>query len=87
MQILIRWNTAVTYAPALYKIFDEIIVNSADHKQRDGTVKNLKVGIRRKMAQSLFTMMIGYLLSKAEIDEKTKRSCGYRNDFGVLLVL
>jgi len=28
-------NPFVTYAPGLYKIFDEILVNAADNKQRD----------------------------------------------------
>ena len=34
----------VTYVPGLYKIFDEIIVNAADNKQRDSTMSKLKVG-------------------------------------------
>jgi DNA topoisomerase-2 len=35
----------VTYPPALFKIFDEIIVNAADNKQRDATMDMLKVTI------------------------------------------
>ncbi|KAJ7982233.1 DNA topoisomerase 2 [Quillaja saponaria] len=35
----------VTYVPGLYKIFDEILVNAADNKQRDPTMKSLKVTI------------------------------------------
>lgn len=34
----------VTYVPGLYKIFDEIIVNAADNKQRDSNMSKLKVG-------------------------------------------
>ena len=35
----------VKYAPALFKIFDEIIVNAADNKQRDSTMDKLEVKI------------------------------------------
>ena len=33
----------VTFVPGLYKIFDEIIVNAADNKQRDPNMSKLKV--------------------------------------------
>ncbi|EKX38687.1 hypothetical protein GUITHDRAFT_158481 [Guillardia theta CCMP2712] len=35
----------VTYVPGLFKIFDEILVNAADNKQRDKTMDTLKVVI------------------------------------------
>jgi len=35
----------VTYVPGLYKIFDEILVNAADNKQRDKSMNVLKVDI------------------------------------------
>ncbi|KDP43495.1 hypothetical protein JCGZ_16782 [Jatropha curcas] len=35
----------ITYVPGLYKIFDEILVNAADNKQRDPTMDSLKVVI------------------------------------------
>lgn len=35
----------VTFVPGLYKIFDEIIVNAADHKQRDRNMDLIKVDI------------------------------------------
>ncbi|XP_058196759.1 DNA topoisomerase 2-like isoform X1 [Rhododendron vialii] len=35
----------VTYVPGLYKIFDEILVNAADNKQRDPSMDSLKVEI------------------------------------------
>ncbi|RLN08265.1 DNA topoisomerase 2 isoform X2 [Panicum miliaceum] len=38
-------NRAVTYVPGLYKIFDEILVNAADNKQRDPRMDSLRVEI------------------------------------------
>lgn len=35
----------VTIVPGLYKIFDEILVNAADNKIRDPSMKNIKVRI------------------------------------------
>ncbi|CAM9664855.1 unnamed protein product, partial [Discosporangium mesarthrocarpum] len=35
----------ITFVPGLYKIFDEIIVNAADNKQRDDNMGKLKVNI------------------------------------------
>lgn len=35
----------VTYVPGLYKIFDEILVNAADNKQRDPRMDSIKVTI------------------------------------------
>lgn len=35
----------VVYAPGLYKIFDEILVNAADHKQRDPSMNCIRVEI------------------------------------------
>lgn len=35
----------ITFVPGLYKIFDEIIVNAADHKQRDKKMDTIKVDI------------------------------------------
>ncbi|XP_059649125.1 DNA topoisomerase 2 [Cornus florida] len=36
---------SVSYVPGLYKIFDEILVNAADNKQRDPSMDSLKVVI------------------------------------------
>lgn len=36
-------HRSVTYVPGLYKIFDEILVNAADNKQRDPSMDSLKV--------------------------------------------
>ncbi|KAI9219108.1 DNA topoisomerase [Blastocladiella britannica] len=38
-------NRSITYVPGLYKIFDEILVNAADNKIRDGNMNALKVNI------------------------------------------
>ncbi|KAM7265027.1 hypothetical protein ACFE04_002710 [Oxalis oulophora] len=38
-------NRNVSYVPGLYKIFDEILVNAADNKQRDPSMDSLKVVI------------------------------------------
>lgn len=35
----------VTYVPGLYKIFDEILVNAADNKQRDPKMDCIKITI------------------------------------------
>lgn len=35
----------ITFVPGLYKIFDEILVNAADNKQRDPSMDTLKVEI------------------------------------------
>lgn len=35
----------ITFPPGLYKIFDEILVNAADHKQRDPSMNSIKVEI------------------------------------------
>jgi len=39
----------IQYVPALYKIFDEIIVNASDHTKNDKTCKNIKVTINEDM--------------------------------------
>jgi DNA topoisomerase-2 len=36
---------AITYAPGLFKIFDEILVNAADNKVRDPSMDTVKVDI------------------------------------------
>ncbi|KAG8177161.1 hypothetical protein JTE90_021755 [Oedothorax gibbosus] len=38
-------NREVTYVPGLYKIFDEILVNAADNKQRDKNMDCIKIEI------------------------------------------
>jgi DNA gyrase/topoisomerase IV subunit B len=38
-------NRGISYSPAFYKIFDEILVNAADNKVRDKSMSYLKVEI------------------------------------------
>lgn len=40
-------NREVTFVPGLYKIFDEILVNAADNKQRDKKMNLIKIDINR----------------------------------------
>ncbi|EMD00619.1 hypothetical protein BAUCODRAFT_144266 [Baudoinia panamericana UAMH 10762] len=42
-------NRKVTYVPGLYKIFDEILVNAADNKQRDKNMNEMRVLVNREM--------------------------------------
>lgn len=37
----------ITYVPGLYKIFDEILVNAADNKQRDMSMDTIKIDINK----------------------------------------
>ncbi|VDN02891.1 unnamed protein product [Thelazia callipaeda] len=39
----------ISYVPGLYKIFDEILVNAADNKQRDPKMNVIKIQIKRNM--------------------------------------
>ncbi|KAK8805524.1 hypothetical protein WA158_002180 [Blastocystis sp. Blastoise] len=38
----------ITFVPGLYKIFDEILVNAADNKQRDPSMDSIKVEINQE---------------------------------------
>ena len=41
----------ISYVPGLYKIFDEILVNAADNKQRDSSMSMLKVTLDEDSGQ------------------------------------
>ena len=41
----------VSFVPGLYKIFDEILVNAADNKQRDASMNWIKVVINREKGE------------------------------------
>ncbi|KAL7804633.1 type II DNA topoisomerase [Trichoderma aethiopicum] len=41
----------ITYVPGFYKIFDEILVNAADNKQRDSSMNMMKVTIDRESGE------------------------------------
>jgi len=43
----------ISYVPGLYKIFDEILVNAADNKQRDPKMNCIKVNIDKYVLFSL----------------------------------
>lgn len=40
-------NREVSYVPGLYKIFDEILVNAADNKQRDNKMNTIRISINK----------------------------------------
>ena len=42
---------AVTFVPGIYKIFDEILVNAADNKQRDKNMDTIRVTIDREKGE------------------------------------
>lgn len=44
---LMEYKT-ISFVPGLYKIFDEILVNAADNKQRDGSMTYMKINIDRE---------------------------------------
>lgn len=48
----------VSFVPGLYKIFDEILVNAADNKQRDPKMNILKVNIDKWVNR--LTFLYGY---------------------------
>ncbi|KAI4094435.1 MAG: hypothetical protein LQ344_002184 [Seirophora lacunosa] len=41
----------ISYVPGLYKIFDEILVNAADNKQRDKNMDRIKVTVNREKGE------------------------------------
>ena len=41
----------VNFVPGLYKIFDEILVNAADNRQRDKNMKHIKVTMDRETGE------------------------------------
>lgn len=41
----------VSFVPGLYKIFDEILVNAADNKQRDASMKSIKVVVDKEKGE------------------------------------
>lgn len=41
----------ISYVPGLYKIFDEILVNAADNKQRDKNMNEIKVTVDRETGE------------------------------------
>ena len=46
-------NRSISFVPGLYKIFDEILVNAADNKQRDPKMDTVKVSCARLLIFNL----------------------------------
>lgn len=42
---------SILFVPGLFKIFDEILVNAVDHKQRDPNLKNIKINFGKGMSE------------------------------------
>jgi hypothetical protein len=57
-------NRNVSFVPGLYKIFDEILVNAADNKQRDPSMDTLKVKIKRPTGSSSSLLADYYKIPK-----------------------
>lgn len=60
----------VSFVPGLYKIFDEILVNAADNKQRDDSMTEIKVTIDRE--QGVISVMNDGRGIPIEVHEKEK---------------
>jgi len=60
----------VSYVPGLYKIFDEILVNAADNKQRDPNMSYMKIQINR--AEGIISVENNGKGLPVEIHEKEK---------------
>ncbi|MED6127924.1 DNA topoisomerase 2, partial [Stylosanthes scabra] len=69
----------VTYVPGLYKIFDEILVNAADNKQRDPSMNSLKEKVY------VPELIFGHLLTSSNYDDNVKKTTGGRNGYGAKL--
>ncbi|KAI3471678.1 hypothetical protein Pfo_028328 [Paulownia fortunei] len=83
-------NRNVTYVPGLYKIFDEILVNAADNKQRDPSMNLLEVennfisvynngegiSVARHKVEKVYVpeMIFGQLLTSSNYDDETKKT-------------
>lgn len=52
----------ISYVPGLYKIFDEILVNAADNKQRDPKMNLIKININKFDFVHLFIFNNSHLI-------------------------
>jgi DNA topoisomerase-2 len=50
-QACVMIKRQVNYVPGFLKIFDEILVNAIDHRQRDESVKNIKVTLNKGLGE------------------------------------
>uniref|UniRef100_A0A6V7QY46 DNA topoisomerase 2 n=1 Tax=Ananas comosus var. bracteatus TaxID=296719 RepID=A0A6V7QY46_ANACO len=76
-------HRSVTYVPGLYKIFDEILVNAADNKQRDPSMNSVK--IHSEEGVYVPEMIFGHLLTSSNYDDNVKKTTGGRNGYGAKL--
>lgn len=51
--------SCASQVPGLYKIFDEIIVNASDNKQRDPSMDTIKVAIDQVRFHEIHTQSSG----------------------------
>ena len=62
----------VSFVPGLYKIFDEILVNAADNKQRDKNMDTIKVTIDREKGEiSVYNNGRGIPIEIHEVNPET----------------
>lgn len=62
----------VTYVPGLYKIFDEILVNAADNKQRDKNMTKIKIDIKQLVTNIFLIIYISKHFLKKIVITKPK---------------
>ncbi|KZV36276.1 DNA topoisomerase 2 [Dorcoceras hygrometricum] len=71
---------SISYVPGLYKIFDEILVNAADNKQRDPKMDSVK-----EEGVYVPELIFGHLLTSSNYDDNEKKTTGGRNGYGAKL--
>ncbi|POM68645.1 DNA topoisomerase 2 DNA gyrase B, partial [Phytophthora palmivora] len=81
---------AVEYVPALYKIFDEIIVNAVDNKVRDPNMRHLDViiePVKFHKTEKVYVpeLVLGHLLTGSNFDDSNARLTGGRHGYGAKL--
>lgn len=70
----------VSFVPGLYKIFDEILVNAADNKQRDKNMETIKVTVNREKGEiSVFNDGRGIPIEIHEASAQKANHFGYAN--------
>lgn len=63
----------ISFVPGLYKIFDEILVNAADNKQRDKNMDSIKVTVDREKGEiSVWNNGRGIPIEIHEVSVKAK---------------
>uniref|UniRef100_A0A915Q4L1 DNA topoisomerase 2 n=1 Tax=Setaria digitata TaxID=48799 RepID=A0A915Q4L1_9BILA len=90
----------ISYVPGLYKIFDEILVNAADNKQRDPKMNLIKVNISNVIVVALYfrrewkiiissDTFLGVLSARERVSLKKEKNeiSIYNNGRGIPVVL